>query len=105
MNDIHAFVRTQPDYYSRQFERIGSSSRFTLTFNLWAGLLGSIWFGARGLWNWALPFLIIETLARKADLVFSGCQLFSKLHHIFVGLQLGIVFHHKIQSAKGATKC
>jgi glycine betaine/proline transport system permease protein len=28
-----------------------------------AGLFGPIWFGARGLWSWALPFLIVETLA------------------------------------------
>jgi glycine betaine/proline transport system permease protein len=28
-----------------------------------AGLFGPIWFGARGLWSWALPFLILEALA------------------------------------------
>jgi len=28
-----------------------------------AGLFGPIWFGARGLWSWALPFLVIEMLA------------------------------------------
>ncbi len=60
---IEAFVRTNPDYYERQFDKIGSSSRFTATFNFFAGLFGPIWFGARGLWSWALPFLIIETLA------------------------------------------
>ena len=58
--NIRKFVRTSPDYYIRNFDRIGASSRFTVTFNLMAGLFGPIWFGARGLWSWALPFLIIE---------------------------------------------
>jgi glycine betaine/proline transport system permease protein len=60
--NIRTFVRTNPDYYIRNFDRIGASSRFTPTFNPMAGLFGPIWFGARGLWNWALPFLILETL-------------------------------------------
>ena len=61
--NIRTFVRTSPEYYIRMFDKIGSSSSFTPTVNLLAGLFGPIWFGARGLWNWALPFLIIETLA------------------------------------------
>jgi glycine betaine/proline transport system permease protein len=61
--NIHSFVRTNPDYYTRNFDTIGASSQFTATFNLMAGLFGPVWFGARGLWSWALPFLIIETLA------------------------------------------
>ena len=61
--NIRTFVRTSPEYYIRMFDRIGASSRFTPTVNLLAGLFGPVWFGARGLWNWALPFLIIETLA------------------------------------------
>lgn len=61
--NIETFVRTSPDYYIANFNKIGGSSRFTPTFNLMAGLFGPIWFGARGLWSWALPFLILETLA------------------------------------------
>ncbi|OSQ50894.1 ABC transporter permease [Marivita geojedonensis] len=61
--NIRAFVETSPDYYIRNFDKIGASSKFTPTFNLIAGLLGPVWFGARGLWSWALPFLILETLA------------------------------------------
>jgi glycine betaine/proline transport system permease protein len=61
--NIRTFVRTNPDYYIKNFNKIGASSRFTPTFNLMAGLFGPIWFGARGLWSWALPFLIIEALA------------------------------------------
>jgi glycine betaine/proline transport system permease protein len=61
--NIRTFVRTSPDYYIRNFEKIGASARFTPTFNLMAGLFGPVWFGARGLWSWALPFLILESLA------------------------------------------
>ncbi len=60
--NIRNFVRTNPDYYIAQFDKIGGSSRFTPTLNYAAGLLGPVWFGARGLWIWALPFLIVETL-------------------------------------------
>ncbi len=60
--NIRDFVRTNPEYYIRNFDRIGASARFTPTFNLFAGVFGPIWFGARGLWSWALPFLILEAL-------------------------------------------
>lgn len=61
--NIAKFVRTNPDYYIESFNRIGARSRFTPTLNLTAGLFGPVWFGARGLWSWALPFLILETVA------------------------------------------
>ena len=57
---VTEFVRTSPEYYVRQFERIGNSARFVPTFNLMAALFGPIWFGARGLWKWAVGFLIVE---------------------------------------------
>lgn len=62
-DNIRAFVETSQDYYIAQFDKIGASSKFTATFNVMAGIFGPIWFGARGLWSWALPFLILETLA------------------------------------------
>lgn len=61
--NIATFVRTNPDYYAAMFDKIGASSKFVPTINLMAGLFGPVWFGARGLWNWALAFLILETLA------------------------------------------
>ena len=62
-DNIRTFVRTNPEYYLKNFDKIGMSARFTPTFNLFAGLFGPIWFGARGLWAWALSFLILEALA------------------------------------------
>ncbi|MEM7215763.1 MAG: ABC transporter permease subunit [Pseudomonadota bacterium] len=61
--EVKEFVRTNPDYYADQFKHIGADAKFTPTFNLFAGIFGPIWFGARGLWKWAVAFLIVETLA------------------------------------------
>jgi glycine betaine/proline transport system permease protein len=61
-DNIRSFVRTNSDYYIRNFDKIGASAKFTATFNFMAGLFGPIWFGARGLWSWALPFLILEAV-------------------------------------------
>ena len=69
MHDEHAenraslvpeFTSSSSDYYVDQFRKIGSRSRFTWTFNWVAALLGPIWYGMRGLWNWGLPFVILE---------------------------------------------
>lgn len=62
-DNIRTFVRTNPEYFIAQFDKIGESAKFTPTLNIMAGLFGPVWFGARGLWSWALPFLILETLA------------------------------------------
>jgi len=60
---IEEFVTTNSAYYENQFEKIGGKNGFSWTFNLIAALLGPVWFGMRALWNWALPFLILETFA------------------------------------------
>lgn len=59
---LREFVETSPDYYARQFAKIGATARFSWTFNLAAALLGPIWYGMRGLWKWGLPFVILETI-------------------------------------------
>ena len=60
---VAEFVGSSPDYYRRQFKRIGNKSGFTWTFNIAAALFGPIWFGLRGLWKWGLPFTIVEAFA------------------------------------------
>jgi glycine betaine/proline transport system permease protein len=55
------FVVTNAAYYRRVFAYIGSRSSFAWTFNLWAFLLGPIWYGCRSVWNWGLAFLLLET--------------------------------------------
>ena len=60
---ITDFVKTNPNYYIEQFQKIGSKPTFSLSFNIYAAIFGPIWFGIRNIWNWALAFLIIETFA------------------------------------------
>ena len=62
-SQIGRFVGPNANYYAGQFESIGAKSGFTLTFNLAAAFFGSMFFAARGLWNLALAFIIVETLA------------------------------------------
>ena len=57
------FVRTHPEYYRREFAKIGAQVSWVWSFNLAAFLLGPIWYGMRGLWRWGLPFVIVETFA------------------------------------------
>lgn len=60
---IDTFVGSNGGYYAAQFEKIGSTTSFTWTFNVAAALLGPVWFGMRHLWHWGLPFLILEAMA------------------------------------------
>ena len=62
-HQIRDFVKTNPDYYIKEFERINNSAKFVFSLNPAAFLLGSIWFGIRNIWNWALALLLIETFA------------------------------------------
>ena len=62
-DEIRNFVKTNQDYYINNFEAIGNSSKYVFSFNITASLLGSVWFGIRNIWNYALAFLIIETFA------------------------------------------
>ena len=60
---IANFVKSNPDYYTKEFKKIGSKPSYSFSFNLFASLLGPIWFGMRNTWNYALAFLIIETFS------------------------------------------
>ena len=60
---ISDFVKSNPDYYIKEFKKIGSRPSFSLSFNLYASILGPVWFGMRNIWNWSLAFLIIETFS------------------------------------------
>ena len=39
-SQIPEFVKTNHDYYLKQFQKIGGNTGFSWTFNLWAGILG-----------------------------------------------------------------
>ena len=61
--EIKNFVISNPDYYIKEFKKIGSKPSYSYSFNLFAALFGPVWFGMRNVWNYALAFLIVETFA------------------------------------------
>ena len=60
---ITDFTGTNADYYRKTFRHMMAAPGYRFTLNWMAGLLGPIWFGARGLWSWFLGVLILETFA------------------------------------------
>ena len=86
---ITEFVKSNPEYYIKEFQKIGSKPSFSFSFNLYAGILGPIWFGMRNIWNWALAFLIIICLLSFEENVFS--RSFFSLVSMFVRIKAGIV--------------
>tara|TARA_B100001248_G_scaffold202628_1_gene156813 strand:+ start:262 stop:1785 length:1524 start_codon:yes stop_codon:yes gene_type:complete len=57
------FIGNNTEYYSSMFNKIGSTAKVTFTLNTAAAVFGSIFFAARGIWNWALIFVLVETFA------------------------------------------
>lgn len=60
---IDEFVGRSKTYYRHVFATMLRAPGYSFTLNWAAGLLGPIWFGARGLWNWFLGVLVLETAA------------------------------------------
>ncbi|MEJ6392990.1 ABC transporter permease subunit [Gymnodinialimonas sp. 2305UL16-5] len=60
---IDDFVGQNEAYYRRVFGTMLKAPGYKFTLNWAAALLGPVWFGARGLWNWFLGVLILETAA------------------------------------------
>ncbi|ETW99166.1 MAG: hypothetical protein ETSY1_15965 [Candidatus Entotheonella factor] len=62
-SSVSDFVGRQPDYYSREFEKIQSATRFPWSWNTMAAIAGPFWGAARGLWGYFWTFLVLEILA------------------------------------------
>ncbi|MEX3009555.1 ABC transporter permease [Hoeflea sp. TYP-13] len=60
---VTEFAGTNTDYYRKTFRYMMAAPGYRFTLNWVAGLLGPIWFGARGLWSWFLATLVLETFA------------------------------------------
>ena len=58
---IDTFIGPNADYYRQQFAYITEAPGYRPTFNIMAAIFSPVWHGARGLWNWFLPLLLIET--------------------------------------------
>ena len=60
---VGRFVGSGAAYYRRSFRHMMEAPGYRFTFNAAAAVLGPVWFGARGLWSWFLPALVLETFA------------------------------------------
>ncbi|MFW2587347.1 ABC transporter permease [Sagittula sp. SSi028] len=72
---IGEFAGQSQGYYRRVFHHMMEAPGYRLTVNMAAGLLGPVWFGARGLWSWFLGTLLLDTLA----VILMGMGLFGDL--------------------------
>ena len=52
------FAGQSQGYYRRVFAHMMQAPGYAFTLNPAAGLLGPVWFGARGLWSWFLGVLL-----------------------------------------------
>ena len=62
---IGQFVGSSEAYYKETFGFMMQAPGYRSTLNWVSGLLGPVWFGARGLWNWMLGFLLPARLIWK----------------------------------------
>ncbi|MXZ81430.1 MAG: ABC transporter permease subunit [Gammaproteobacteria bacterium] len=60
---VHEFVGTGRNYYLRVFHKLGSRSGLRWSFNPMATLLGPVWYGMRGIWNWCMLFAVLEAFS------------------------------------------
>ncbi len=61
---INRFAEKNGAYYSQAFMKIHEkTSIFSISFNLWACLLGPFWSASRALWGMFWSFLILEIVA------------------------------------------
>ena len=59
---VDSFVRAGGRRYRASFRRIGEGARWP-SFNPAAALFGTVWWGARKLWGWALLMAMVELFA------------------------------------------
>ena len=60
---VSEFVDTNQDYYTREFEKIQSTTKFPYSWNMMAAIGGPFWGAARGLWGYFWTFMVLEILA------------------------------------------
>ncbi len=62
-SSVGEFVDLNAAYYTREFDRIQSATKFLWTWNTTAALAGPLWGPARGLWGFFWTFIVLELLA------------------------------------------
>ncbi len=62
-SSVKDFVEHNEIYYSKEFNKIQSATKFPWTWNTMAALSGPFWAAGRGLWGQFWAFMILELLA------------------------------------------
>lgn len=60
---VKDFVGDNPEYYSEEFDKIQSTTKFPYSWNTMAAVFGPFWGAARGLWGYFWTFTVLELLA------------------------------------------
>ena len=62
-SSVSDFAGVRSEYYTREFEKIQSSTRFPWSWNTMAAVAGPFWSAVRGMWGLFWAFLVLELLA------------------------------------------
>ncbi len=98
-SEITKFVKTNSSYYIREFNKIGNNSKRVFSFNFFAAIFGSVWFGSRNIWNYALTFLILETFSIVQVMRGFFGNVTTEIYTKISGIENTLVFRKKQLSA------
>ena len=62
-SSVSDFVKENDAYYSAEFNKIQSATKFPWSWNSMAAIVGPFWGAARGLWGYFWMFMVLELLA------------------------------------------
>ena len=62
-SSVAEFVKENDGYYSKEFNKIQSATKFPWSWNTMAAVAGPFWGAARGLWGFFWIFMVLELLA------------------------------------------
>ena len=60
---IGNFAQENVEYYTKEFEKIQSTTKFPFSWNTMAAVFGPFWGAARGMWGYFWTFTVLELLA------------------------------------------
>ena len=60
---VKDFVGDSQEYYTEEFDKIQSTTKFPYSWNTMAAIFGPFWAAARGLWGYFWTFTVLELLA------------------------------------------
>ena len=60
---VNEFVGQNEEFYTEEFEKIQSTTKFPYSWNTMAAIFGPLWGASRGLWGFFWTFTVLELLA------------------------------------------